>query len=108
MAELSNELKAKLKKSQSIEEVTELLKADGQDEALVEKIWHELEAMHDQEDKDLSLDELDAVAGGAKHRDWLEDGCAATVEPGSDCWGTDGGCLCIILVTLNGCRRQAF
>ena len=41
------------------------------------------------EDKDLSLDELGAVSGGKADRNWLEDGCAATVEAGSDCWGTD-------------------
>ena len=64
MAELSNELIAKLKKAQSLEEVTELLKADGQDVALAERLWKEIEDLHAQEDKELSLDELDAVAGG--------------------------------------------
>ena len=38
--------------------------------------------------QELSPDELEAVSGGVD-RDWLTDGCAATVEPGSDCWGTD-------------------
>ena len=97
MAELSNELIAKLKRAQSLEEVTELLKADGQDVAQAEKLWKELEDLHEGEDKELSLDELEAVAGGVTHRNWLEKGCSATVEPGSDCWGTDGGCsLCNI------------
>ena len=95
MAELSNELIAKLKKAQSLDEVTELLKADGQEVAQAEKIWKELEDLHESEDKELSLDELEGVAGGVKHRDWLEKGCAATVEPGSNCWGTDGGCSVI-------------
>ena len=45
------------------------------------------------EDKKLSTDELDAVSGGVTTRDWQKEGCAATVEAGSDCWGTDGGCL---------------
>lgn len=89
MPELSKELIAKLKKAKNIEEIIELLKADGQDEAPAEKIWKEIEALRAQDEKELSLDELEAVAGG---RDWLEKGCAATVEPGSDCWGTDGGC----------------
>ena len=89
MAELSNDLIAKLKKAQNPEEVAELLKADGHDEEDAEKIWGELEKMHAEENQELSLDELDAVAGG---RDWLKKGCAATVEPGSNCWGTDGGC----------------
>ena len=45
--------------------------------------------------KELSMDELDAVSGGVTTRNWQTDGCAATVEAGSDCWGTDGGCLAI-------------
>ena len=68
MAEFSVELRSKLKKAASREEVEALLKADGQE---------------------LSPDELEDVAGG---RDWMKDGCAATVEENSDCWGTDGGC----------------
>ena len=89
MADFSNELIAKLKKAQSLEEITGLLEADGQDVAEAEKIWKEIEHLQEQEEKELSLDELESVAGG---RDWLAKGCAATVEPYSDCWGTDGGC----------------
>ncbi|MBR7045653.1 MAG: hypothetical protein IKI23_08345 [Lachnospiraceae bacterium] len=44
------------------------------------------------EGMELSIDELAAVAGGVTTRDWQSEGCAATVEKGSDCWGTDGGC----------------
>ena len=40
MAELSNELIAKLKKAQSLEEITGLLEADGQDVAEAEKTWY--------------------------------------------------------------------
>ena len=40
-----------------------------------------------QEDKVLSLDELESVSGG--YRDWSTQGCAATCEVESDCWGTD-------------------
>ena len=40
------------------------------------------------ENRELSPDEMAAVAGG-EDRDWLRDGCAATVEAGSDCYGTD-------------------
>ncbi len=44
--------------------------------------------------KELSEDEIAAVSGGsANKRDYASQGCAATVEYGSDCWGTDGGCL---------------
>lgn len=36
---------------------------------------------------ELSEDELETVTGG--RRDWLTDGCASTVEPGSSCWSND-------------------
>ncbi len=45
------------------------------------------------EGMELSVDELAAVSGGVTYRDWQKEGCAASVEKGSDCWGTDGGCL---------------
>ena len=35
--------------------------------------------------KELSLDELDAVTGGAD-RDFFKEGCSCTVEYGSSCW----------------------
>ena len=41
-----------------------------------------------QTDKELSLDELEAVSGGAD-RNWVTDGCAATVEYGSWCDSND-------------------
>ena len=93
MTEISNELKAKLSKAQSVEEIAGLLKADGQDEALAEKIWRELEAARASDGAELSLEELEAVAGGVTSRNWWTEGCAASVEEGSDCWGTDGGCV---------------
>lgn len=43
--------------------------------------------------QNVSEAELDSVNGGIfSERDYAKDGCAATVEYGSDCWGTDGGC----------------
>ena len=42
-------------------------------------------------DRELSPDELEAVAGGYD-RNWLTDGCAATVEINSWCW-TDDSCI---------------
>ena len=90
MAEFTSEQIEALKNAQSLEELTALLKADGQDESAAEEAWTELEARRASECQELSLDELESVTGGA--RDWLTEGCAATVEPGSDCWGTDGGC----------------
>lgn len=91
MSEFSNELIAKLKNAKSLEEVTELLRANGEDEANAEKLWKELETLHMQEDQELSLEELESVAGG-RDINWFKEGCSATVEPGSDCWGSDGGC----------------
>ena len=84
----SNELITKLRKAASKAEVAELLKAEGQDETLAERIWKELGAKREQDGQALSLDELEAISGGAD-RDWLEDGCAATVEPGSTCSSND-------------------
>ena len=36
---------------------------------------------------ELDLADMDKAAGGS--RDWASQGCAATVEAGSSCWGTD-------------------
>ena len=52
----------------------------------------------------ISPDELESLSGGAQRKEVLncsfchtrsskDSGCAATVEEGSDCWGTDGGCM---------------
>ena len=60
----SHELIAKLKKAQSPEEVAELLKTDGQDEALAEQLWSELSRNHRENADELSPDELEAVSGG--------------------------------------------
>ena len=89
MAEFSFELRSKLKKAESREEVEALLKADGQDTALTDEVWRKAEELRARDGQELSMDELEDVAGG---RDWYEEGCAATVEPNSDCWSTDGGC----------------
>ena len=89
MAEFSFELRTKLKKAESREEVEALLKTDGQDTALTDEVWRKAEELRARDGQELSMDELEDVAGG---RDWYEEGCAATVEDGSDCWATDGGC----------------
>ena len=51
------------------------------------------------EDAELSAEELEAVAGGAD-RDWLTDGCAATVEPGSWCGSNDWGFIWSVTYTM--------
>ncbi|MCR5664488.1 MAG: hypothetical protein K6G17_06380 [Oscillospiraceae bacterium] len=97
MAELSKELYSKLLLADSQEEVTALLKAGGREDVPAQEVWEKVQQRRAQDGMELSLDELADVAGG---RDWMQEGCAATVEPGSDCWGTDGGCdLCNIEYT---------
>ena len=82
------ELKKKAMKAASAEEVMEIMKAAGE-EITAEEAERFYEKVQDKKtDRELSLDELEAVAGG-EDRDWLRDGCAATVEAGSDCYGTD-------------------
>ena len=98
MHKITKDLKAKLLAAQSEEELAALVKADGQEITAEDaaRLLEEIEKQHEQEGKELSLDELGAVAGGAiRNRDYLKEGCAATVEPHSRCWGTDGGCLAI-------------
>jgi hypothetical protein len=92
MSEISKELLEKLTNAKTREEAAALLKAEGIEDAPEEKIWEQVQQLRVSEAQELSLDELDDVAGGATERDWWTSGCAATVEPGSDCWGTDGGC----------------
>ena len=92
MAMTREELEKKIMASGSAEEIAEMLKAEGR-EIAPEKAaeLYEEAKVRQGEVKTLSLDELDAVSGG-EVRDWLKQGCAATVEYGSDCWGSDGGC----------------
>lgn len=83
-----NELKKKAMEAASAEEIMEIMKAAGK-EITAEEAERFYEKVQDKKtDRELSLDELEAVAGG-EDRDWLRDGCAATVEAGSDCYGTD-------------------
>lgn len=95
MEELSKELYSKLLLADSQEEVTELLKAGGREDVPAQEVWEQVQQRRAQDGTELSLDELEDVAGGVTERDWIEDGCAATVESGSDCWGTDGGCTMV-------------
>ena len=88
MAELSKELYGKLLLADSQEEVTELLKAGGREDVPAQEVWEKVQERRTQDGMELSPDELEDVAGG---RDWMAEGCAATVETNSDCWGTDPG-----------------
>ena len=82
------ELEKKAMEAANAEEVMEIVRAAGE-EITAEEAASFFKAVQERKaDKELSLDELEAVAGG-EDRDWLRDGCAATVEAGSDCYGTD-------------------
>ena len=90
MISMTKELKAKLFRAQSAEEIAALLAAAGEDASAADQIWREISSHR--ADQELSLDELEAVSGGSD-RDWITDGCAATVEPDSYC-GSSDSCLC--------------
>ncbi len=84
MAELSKELYNKLLLADSQEEVAELLKAGGREDMSAQEVWEQVQQRRAQDGVELSLDELEDV---------MAQGCAATVERGSDCWGTDSCAL---------------
>ena len=88
MLNITNELKAKLLAAKSEEELAVLLKDAGVDKPAAKRIWAELTNKREADGKELSLDELEAIGGGAD-RDFLKDGCAATMEPGSWCGSND-------------------
>ena len=86
MKNRSNDLKTNVLRAQSQSEVADLLKEAGMDETRAESLWNEVRGSR--ESRELSRDELSAVSGGAD-RDWITDGCAATVEPNSLCRTND-------------------
>ena len=80
------DLAKKILDMKSAEEAAAFLKENGRDvtEGEAQKLLDELH----EKTKELSIDELDAVTGGAD-RDYIKNGCAATVEAGSSCWSND-------------------
>ena len=95
MSEERKELEARLMKAASAEEVTAILKDAGIEISAeeAEKTFEKAREIREADGREMSMEELDAVAGGAIDFRWYSKvGCAATVEPGSNCWGTDGGC----------------
>ena len=85
---INSELKAKLLKAGSEEEVKALLGDQAPEEEAV-CIWKEIEAHRPADGLEVvDDDEMDAVSGGAD-RDWEKDGCAASVEYGSRCLTDD-------------------
>ena len=95
MIKFNDELKTKLFAAKNAEEVAELLKADGQEFVPEDAahLWEKLIKHREQDGRELSPDELEVVSGGADpNRDYLTDGCAATVEPHSWC-GSNDSCV---------------
>ena len=92
MIELANKVKNELNEAKSLEEVKEILcVAEYDNKELIEEaeqIWKEIEEHRGEGDKELDVDELEAVSGGAD-RNWVTDGCAATCEEGSRCMSND-------------------
>lgn len=96
MFDLTKELKEKLLTAKNIEALKELLQMAGLEINGDElgQLWNEVSRVHVDKEKEYSVDELEAVSGGKSlwfsgDRDWLEDGCEATVEPGSWCGSND-------------------
>ena len=89
-----DEIKKNLYEADSPKEIQEILSGLGFESSDEEaaRLFEEIQLFHSSETEVLSEDELAAISGG---RDYAKDGCAATVEPGSDCWGEDGGCVAI-------------
>ena len=86
-------MKSRLLGAENAEQAADILKEAGQT-VTAEKAAQLFEkAQARKKDKELSPDELEAVSGGAD-RDWLKEGCAATVEAGSWC-GTNDNCVWI-------------
>ncbi len=87
-----NDIRRALIKSRSPEEAAAILRENGvqiSDED-AGKLYDTIHLYYSLDTTELSDDELNAISGG--NRDYATEGCAATVEPGSECWGTDGGC----------------
>ena len=81
-------LKKKTLAAASAEEIMEIMAAAGEEitaEAAA-RLFEKAQAK--KTGKELSLDEMEAVSGGAD-RNWVTDGCAATVEYGSRCRSND-------------------
>lgn len=95
--EMNDELRAKLLKTSGADEVSSILAGAGQQATAeeIERIVAEVQYAAEHDGEHLSLDELDAVAGGGWIQNYNKSGCVATVEYNSDCWGEDGGCAAI-------------
>lgn len=78
-----------IRKAENAGQFYELLKEEGYtlEEETAKRLFEQEKRAANEE---VSEEELAVVSGG---RDYATEGCAATVEYGSSCWGTDSGCF---------------
>ena len=89
-----NEKEELLLKANSVEDVKTIVAEQGgtvtEEEA--RELYDKIKAYDPDAEVEVSLDELDEVSGGGflfPNINALEEGCKATVEGGSSCWGND-------------------
>lgn len=89
MGSTREEIEKKLLKAGSIDEVKSIIEGSGDsisdDDAKM--LYDKIKSMDSEASVELSVEELDSVSGG--RRDFMKEGCKATVEAGSNCWGND-------------------
>ena len=78
-----------IRKAENAGQFYELLKEEGYtlEEETAKRLFEQEKRAANEE---VSEEELAVVSSG---RGSATEGCAATVEYGSSCWGTDGGCF---------------
>lgn len=89
MSTSRSELEKRLAKAGSVEEVKTIV--EGHNEKISDEdakiLYNKIKSVDKDAVVELSVNELDAVSGG--NRDYMKDGCKATVEVGSNCLGND-------------------
>lgn len=106
MAKNRNEVEKELVNAKSVDEVKTILSENNvtiSDEEAKE-LFKKIEEKEDIFTKEVSVDELEAVSGGAD-RDYRKQGCAATVEYNSFCWSNDR-CTFVSVTYDNGPTRK--
>ena len=92
MVTYRNELAKKILQASDAGEIMKLFEAEGEKITAEQAVRLFEKAQKQKEQQELSLDELESVSGGSD-RDWIKDGCAATVEINSWC-GSNDMCYC--------------
>ena len=83
---MNKDMRQQIRQAKDLDEVRSILPELSASDS--ERVWAEIEKHRSSASEKLDLDELDSVSGGAD-RDWVKQGCAATVEVGSWCWSND-------------------